>query len=139
MLMPEHMGLRLDNAAPSRSAGKTTLTLPSTCEHHGRGGVCHNAHLPCPFPTIANPLSSSSSKKKRLIHSKASHGHLFQLGTWRIDAFFVTKQNQSAAPCLNSHPSLPPSVLFQSRLQAGISDPSINLAGTAQQENLETL
>jgi hypothetical protein len=61
-----------------------------------------------PIPNHSQPPVVFLFKKKRLIHSKASHGHLFQLGTWRIDAFFVTKQNQSAAPCLNSHPSLPP-------------------------------
>jgi hypothetical protein len=43
-------GLRLDNAAPapSCSAGKATLTLPSTstCDRTmAMGGVCHNAHL----------------------------------------------------------------------------------------------
>jgi hypothetical protein len=139
------MGLRLDNAAPSCSAGrdpagKTTLTLPSTCEHHGRGGVCHNAHLPCPFPTIANPLSSSASKKKKkLAHPQQSQPRASLPARNLEDRCFLCHKAKPVSSTLSQLSSLPPSVLFQSRLQAGISDPSINLAGTVQQENLETL
>jgi hypothetical protein len=51
-------GLRLDNAAPapSCSAGKATLTLPSTCDRTmAMGGVCHNAHLPLPASCPTQP------------------------------------------------------------------------------------